>query len=316
MKTWPRYVAIFMAALAMWTLLHKLALRYGPPVTAPYSFEATACVQIRETAIHEWVEARDAASLCETRVPPVETRLAELESTAQVLQTAVIDCATETPITTPTRTPRPTSTPTPMGLLCKLCTLGAADGTLNGCGPGFLCWYCAGVGYRCVNPDTINGSCTTCRNVGAVSVDADQGDKLEGLAVWNNDTKTTTSGEPFDPQALTCAVDPLLWRLRGRTLLICTIPGKGVNAARCVRVRVNDTGPLAEQGLFVYESRPRGMLTVTRWWQGDGIEALPIIVDLTPAAMDLLTGGTRETCLVTVEVMEAASDNGAFRLKP
>jgi hypothetical protein len=45
------------------------------------------------------------------------------------------------------------------------------------------------------------------------------------------------------------------------------------------------------------------MLTVTRWWEGDGDGALPIVVDLTAAAMWELTGGTMETTAVVVEVV-------------
>jgi hypothetical protein len=91
---------------------------------------------------------------------------------------------------------------------------------------------------------------------------------------------------------------------RGQVVRICNIPGLGVNEARCVDVRVNDSGPLTEQGTFVYESRPRGMLMVTRWWEGDGDGALPIVIDLTAAAMDVLTNNTRETCAITMEVLE------------
>lgn len=124
-----------------------------------------------------------------------------------------------------------------------------------------------------------------------------------GLAVWNEDTTETASGETFDPTAMTVAIDcSELSGLVDKYLHICTIPGYGVNEARCIEARINDCGPLYDAGLFVYESRPRGMLTVTRYWQGDGDGALYVVVDLTAAAMDALTGGTRETCAVVVTI--------------
>jgi len=55
--------------------------------------------------------------------------------------------------------------------------------------------------------------------------------------------RLTRTEEVFDQGALTAAVDDRLWpEMRDRRLLVCV-------EARCVMVRVNDTGYLADSGV-------------------------------------------------------------------
>ncbi len=295
MKSWTKYALIFLLALAAWTALHKLADVVLPPETPMYSFEATACVQVRGTAISEMVEARSTVQWWETRVPPLETRVAEAERTAVALQTQCAPPATPratmTPDVLPTATPVPTVAP-----LCRPCTAYGRD-----CPTGFVCAQCRAGMWRCVPGDGVNAGCMRCV---AMSVASPEWSMI-GLAVWNEDTSITASGEPFKATAMTVAVDASLFmQFRDRILYICTIPGYGVNEARCVDVRVNDSGPLVKADQFVYESRPRGKWTVQRWWPGDGDGALYVVVDLTKEAMNQLTGGSRETCAITMTIVE------------
>lgn len=57
--------------------------------------------------------------------------------------------------------------------------------------------------------------------------------------------RLTRSEEVFDQGALTAAVDDRLWpEMRDRRLLVCA-------GAKCVVVRVNDTGYLADAGVMI-----------------------------------------------------------------
>ena len=251
----------------------------------------------------EWVQVEAAAILAgghAVSTPPMDV-------TPQA--TVTLHMATSTPtleLAIPTATPRPTmtpdalptatrtQTPSPMCYPCSETNQACPD-NMN-----YYCARCAAGTWRCVRRTSPSSDCRTCL---AAAMPVASPIWL-GLAVYHGEQRETASGEPFDGSAMTCAVDVSLFtQFVNRILHICVIPGYGVNEARCVDVRVTDSGPLGRAGLFVYESRPRGMLTVTRWWAGDGDGALPIVVDLTPAAMDMLTGGTRETCAMTVEVL-------------
>lgn len=252
----------------------------------------------------EWVQVAAAAILAGghavstppmdmTPQPTVTPRMATSTPMLETPTQAVTPRATMTPDVLPTATPVPTIAP-----LCRPCLAYGRD-----CPTGFVCAQCRAGMWRCVPGDSVNASCQKCV-IAAMPMPVTAPIWI-GLAVWNEDTTETASGEPFDGDAMSCAVDVSLFKqFRDRILHICVIPGYGVNEARCVDVRVNDCGPLAAAGLFVYESRPRGALTVTRYWQGDGDGALPVVVDLTRAAMRELTGGTLETCAVTVTLVE------------
>jgi hypothetical protein len=211
---------------------------------------------------------------------------------------------TEPPTATPTSEFLPTVTPVPTPApLCHSC--GASDRTYN-CPSGWWCKEIRSGMWRCVSNESPAADAQKCLAAAMETMPVGSPEwSMTGLAVYHNEQRETASGEPWDGNAMAGAVDGSIFStLRGQVTRICNIPGYGVNEARCIQVRINDKGPLAEQGAFVYESRPRGMLTVTRWWEGDGDGALPIVVDLTAAAMDVLTNNTRETCAITMEVLE------------
>ncbi len=343
-----RVVGIFLLALAAWTALHKLADKVLPTESPMYSFEATACVQVRGTAISEMVRARSTASALETHVAGAAFMDVTPEATLAVLETRVAEygcmwadvidvllkafpdatpCAltptavtpepsmTPTPRPTPTweflPTATPTSTPVP---LCHACDVSSSP--RYNCPSGYWCKLCAGGRWTCVRNESPSADCLKCLvpNIGTFPDVPSNGTSMPvaapewsmtGLAVWNEDTSMTASGEPFDAMAMAGAVDASLFmQFRDRILHICAIPGLGGNEARCVDVRVNDSGYLFREGTFVYESRPRGKWDVQRWWEGDGDGALSIIVDLTKSAMYALTDGSLETCAVTMEVLE------------
>lgn len=338
MKPWMKYALIFVLALAMWTGLHKLANVVNPPEVPMYSFEATACVQVRETAISEMVCARSTASALETHVAGaafiavtpeatlavLETRVAEYEcmwtdmldvlvkafpdsTPCALTPTAVTPEPTEAPTARPTMTVEflptatPTATPDPDCYPCSETNQTCPDNV------NYYCRKCAAGKWRCVRRVSPASDCMQClvQNIGTFPDVPSNGTSWIGLATWYNDSTGTASGEPFDATAMTGAVDCSgMSGLVDKSLHICTLPGFGVNSANCIDVRVNDCGPLTRAGLFVYESRPRGMLTITRWWPGDGDGALYIVVDLTKEAMNQLTEGSFETCAITMTIVE------------
>jgi len=119
---------------------------------------------------------------------------------------------------------------------------------------------------------------------------------FSGLATWYGEEvhlgRACKSGQMYDPEAAKAAVDISEWEeLACHTLYV-------VGARGWVRVSANDTGYLYEAGRFVKEER-EGVL---RWWPSDREDAdsYPIVIDLTPAMMDRLTGGARDTTLVDV----------------
>ena len=61
---------------------------------------------------------------------------------------------------------------------------------------------------------------------------------MEGVATWYGEPhvgRTMQNGQPYDPGAMTCAVDISRWeQLQGAQLLVCT-------AQACVECRVTDT---------------------------------------------------------------------------
>lgn len=282
-----RIVAVVLAAAAL------IVLGFGwhmwlRPSAISYSIEATACAESRQAAIDYIDDARATVTWWESQVPPVETRQAELDSTAQALQTAVLDCVPPTP----TATRRPTQTPTPLpGVLCKSCQPGQADGTAQGCGPGYTCWPCSGLGYICLDKTNLNGSCTTCRN----QPGAQSGVLTAALAVYHV--------YDVDHEGMTAAVDcSVSSTLRGKVLRICNIvePRWHQYEQRCVIVTVTDCGYLYDAGPHVYELHEVDDLIVARWWPGDS-SGLYVLVDLSPAAMRALSP-EMETCAVSVEV--------------
>lgn len=119
---------------------------------------------------------------------------------------------------------------------------------------------------------------------------------FSGLATWYGEEvhlgRACKSGQMYDPEAAKAAVDISEWEeLACHTLYV-------VAARGWVRVSANDTGYLYEAGRFVKEER-EGVL---RWWPSDrqDPDSYPIVIDLTPAMMDRLTGGARDTTLVDV----------------
>jgi hypothetical protein len=286
MRQWMKPAAYLLAGLALWTVLHKLADRVLPPETLAYSIEATACAEGRQAAIDTIDDARATVAWWEAQVPPIQTRLAGAEATAQVLQDV---CApSETP--TPTATPWPTVTPTPLpGVLCKTCIPGQPDNTLNGCASGYTCWPCSG--YKCLDKTSLSGSCTTCRNQPGTQESAG----ADGLAVYHI--------YDVDHNALVGAVDCTVKdALKGKTLRICTIvnPAWHQYEQRCVDVTVTDCGRLYDAGLHSYQVKPVGDMMIARWWPGN---ELVVLVDLSPAAMRVLSPEL-ETVAVKVEVLE------------
>lgn len=209
-----------------------------------------------------------------TRLPLLETRVAESDDVARYLQQTAVAletrCAVMPTMTeTPTLENTPTQISTPIAQeLCKICTQGGRE-----CAAGFACAYCPALGYRCVDPNSVNGSCNTCR-IAAATVATPI---LRGLATWyGNDYhvgRAMRNGEPYDPGALTCAVPNELWEsLRGVLLYVQALnaPWPGV------WVRVTDTGYLSEAGPFCYDP-------AAEIWRAcqDGRS---IVIDLSPAA--------------------------------
>jgi hypothetical protein len=209
---------------------------------------------------------------------------------------------TEPPTPRPTWTPEvfttPTATPTPVAL-CHACDVSSSP--RYNCPSGYWCKLCSAGRWTCVRNESPSADCQLCASASMPVVSP----IWTGLVTYYYDSVETASGEPFDGNAMTAAVDCSVFStLRGKVVRICNIPGYGVNEARCIEVRINDCGPLYDAGAFVYESRPRGALTVTRYWPGDGDGALYVVVDLTRAAMLQLTNGSMETCAITMEVLE------------
>jgi hypothetical protein len=154
------------------------------------------------------------------------------------------------------------------------------------------CWYCPSLGYRCVDPQSVNGSCNICKQQIVVENNKNQDTLImQGICTWyggpNHDGRAMRNGEPYDPTALTCAVPAELWReLQGKMLYIQAVdaPWRGV------WVTVTDTGWLTEAGEFCRNP------DTTLW---DTCTAgLRIVIDLSPAAH--LELGTLDTIPVQV----------------
>jgi len=219
---------------------------------------------------------------CPTATP--DPRMAEISTSIAALET-VVPSLLETVVAMPTcasldATPAPINTP-PAPEICKNCSLGGRE-----CATGLTCAYCPELGYRCVDPASVNGSCTTCR------LQAAEWPIPVGLATWYNDSAMVATGERFEPSRLTCAVDVAFWPvLAGQSLRVTRL-----DTGASIIVAVNDCGYLSRAGQFEYAVRGG----VARWWScAQGFE---IVVDLSPAAADALTG--RETVLVQAEVVK------------
>lgn len=115
-----------------------------------------------------------------------------------------------------------------------------------------------------------------------------------GLLVHYDDCWTAI-GKPFDPMALTCAVDDSLWpELRCRTLRITRLDN-----ARSVVVTVNDWGYLYRAGWFTYDVRQVGKLDIARWWPAPPYAGYHVVIDTTIGVAALLKA--EDTTLVLVE---------------
>ena len=127
---------------------------------------------------------------------------------------------------------------------------------------------------------------------------------FSGLATWYGEEvhlgRACKSGQIYDAHAAKGAVDISEWEhLAGATLFVVAADG-------WVRIEVNDTGYLYGAGRFVQEERDG----VLRWWptedeasrqtRDEGLDTYQIVIDLTPAMVDRLTGGSRDTTLVDV----------------
>lgn len=247
---------------------------------------ATACAEQRDVALATMAAYR-------TQIPPLQTRIADVEQTAVVLETLCISVTSMTPTPTVVQrtstplypTPATTPTPPPIVGMCQTCTEGGRE-----CPAGYSCAYCPQLGYRCVDPASVNGSCNACRIASAAEFPT-----LTGLATWYTDSVYVATGEKFDPTRLTCAVDISLWPvLAGQTVRVTRL-----DSGACLDVAVNDCGYLERGGQFTYGMKHVGALDVARWWPSD--VGYSVVVDLSPAAADILTH--RETCAVTVEVV-------------
>ncbi len=167
-----------------------------------YSLEATACVEVRGTAISEMVRARSTASALETRLAGVsfmdvtpdamldarlsvaETQVAKLEEAAleaaAVLAAVLGDATpwptytfepepTETPTAMPTATPRPTwtpepstFTPTPTVTPAPLCHSCGASDRTYNCPSGWWCKEIRSGMWRCVSNANPSSDAVTC----------------------------------------------------------------------------------------------------------------------------------------------------------
>ena len=107
--------------------------------------------------------------------------------------------------------------------------------------------------------------------------------RLTGIATYYGEQHTgklTRSGEVFDPDVLACAVDANLYHeLYNKWLLVKTDDN-------AVLVRVNDSGYLADAGVFSWQRRRIGEYDVE--WFFPAAEGYNIVVDLTPKAYQLL----------------------------
>lgn len=65
--------------------------------------------------------------------------------------------------------------------------------------------------------------------------------------------RLTRNEEMFDQEKLTAAVDDGMWhKLKGKEVIVCeSSKEEGYVACRCVVVRANDTGYLAEHGVIL-----------------------------------------------------------------
>jgi len=216
---------------------------------------------------------------------PTDARVPALAATIDALET-VVPALLETVVAMPTCAPTLEALPTPINTpsepeICKTCTQNGRE-----CATGLACAYCPALGYRCVDPASVNGSCTACR------LQVSEWPTLTGLATWYNDSAVTATGERFDPSRLTCAVDVAWWPvLRGLSLRVTRL-----DTGASIIVAVTDCGYLSRAGQFEYATRG----AVSRWWPcAQGFE---VVIDLSPAAADMLTA--RETVLVWAEVVQ------------
>jgi len=151
-----------------------------------------------------------------------------------------------------------------------------------------------------VDKNSINGSCVTCANVQNIG-DTGQvpmSSTVAALAVYHV--------YDVDPDALVAAVDcNVIDALRGKRLRICAIvePRWHQYEEICIIVTVTDCGYLYAQGPHTFQVRPVGDLFIARWWPGSA-DGLFMLVDLGPAAMRALTGGTMETTAVWITLQE------------
>jgi hypothetical protein len=86
----------------------------------------------------------------------------------------------------------------------------------------------------------------------------------------------TASGEEFNTNALTCAVDKSLWPLlRGRTLRLTRL-----DTSASIDVVVNDWGLLQNSGWWAWGVRAVGCLEVARYWPSTEGIGHQVLIDL------------------------------------
>jgi len=259
-------------------LLAGLQACTKPDPLAPLA--ATACAEQRAVAF-ETVDA------CRAQVPPLQTRIAAVEQTVVPLETIAAGCQQATATPTPLYpTPIATPTPPPVIGMCQRCTEGGRE-----CPVGYSCANCYDLGWRCVDPSSILGSCNQCRIAGI----ALEFPTLTGLAVHYTDVDTA-SGESFCANAMTCSVDFTLWpALQGLTLRVTRL-----DTSTSIDVYANDWGYLYKAGWWAWDVRPVGKWQVARYWPAQPGIGYQMVIDLpegTAAAF------APDTCLVSVEVL-------------
>lgn len=120
---------------------------------------------------------------------------------------------------------------------------------------------------------------------------------MVGYATYYNHGKVTRSGEPFNPNAMTCAVSWQLWSdLAGKRLVVHS-------KNRSIIVRVNDSGGWTMTKYYAYGKQKIGKYIVE--WIFPSMVGLPIVVDLTPRAYDLLFSDKQQASNpVTVTILD------------
>jgi len=244
---------------------------------------ATACAEQRAIAFATIDEYA-------ARIPTLSARISEAQGTAEALL-ATVEAQTPCPSATPPYpTPIATPTPPPVIGLCQLCTLGGRE-----CPAGFSCAYCPQLGYRCVDPVLVNGSCNTCRLAeSSVPIPWLPDWSAIGLCTHYTDG-TTASGEPFRADGMACAVDRSLWAmLQGLTLKVTR---KDTGAS--LNVYVNDVGRLYDSGWWAWGVRRVGRYDVARYWPAQEGIGYQVVIDLPEGTA---AGFAPDTALVSVEV--------------